>query len=253
LDNITLKTVPTREDIKNFESQLKLLPQEEGMKTDHFFVPGMYCRKLWRPAGTIIVGKVHKAPHFFVCVSGTIAVWSEFGYKELNPGDVIETKPGTKRVTYALTDAIGMTIHKTDNTDLDEIEKELIEEDDTALFDSDNKLKFDVPKFRSLTSEVIAEEKIGFWSDFSKEQQRLYLSGDWEAFSVSRGYSDESIAKYRQWRNMIANALSMGMDPYKLIVDLTTEAACKNIALDKNNEIAKTSHLPFASRQENIL
>lgn len=101
----------------------------------------MYCRKLWRPAGTIIVGKVHKVPHFFVCVSGQIAVWSEFGYKILNPGDVVESKPGTKRVTYALQDSIGMTIHKTDNTDLDEIEKELIEEDDSALFDSGNNLK----------------------------------------------------------------------------------------------------------------
>ena len=33
-----------------------------------------------------------------------------------------------------------MTIHKTDKTDLDEIEKELVEPDNTALFDSGNNL-----------------------------------------------------------------------------------------------------------------
>jgi len=41
----------------------------------------------------------------------------------------------------AVTDAIGITFHKTDKTDLDEIEKEMIESDEFALFDSSNKLK----------------------------------------------------------------------------------------------------------------
>jgi hypothetical protein len=34
-----------------------------------------------------------------------------------------------------------LTVHRTDETDLDEIEAELIEPDDTALFDSTNKMK----------------------------------------------------------------------------------------------------------------
>ena len=33
-----------------------------------------------------------------------------------------------------------MTVHKTDKTDLDEIEAELIEPDEIALFDATNKL-----------------------------------------------------------------------------------------------------------------
>jgi quercetin dioxygenase-like cupin family protein len=101
----------------------------------------MYCRKLTRPAGTLIVGKVHKEPHFFMCTKGEIIAWSETGMRKLSPGDIIESKPGTKRVTLALSDAIGITIHKTDKTDLDEIETELIEPDETALFDSGNNVK----------------------------------------------------------------------------------------------------------------
>jgi hypothetical protein len=61
--------------------------------------------------------------------------------KKLVAGDIIESKQGTKRVTLALTEAIGITCHKTDKTDLDEIEAELIEPEEMALFDSANKLK----------------------------------------------------------------------------------------------------------------
>lgn len=125
------------------------MPQAE-LVTEHQFSPGMYMRKLFRPAGTLIVGKVHKEPHFFLCAKGEIIAWTESGMKRLQAGDVIESKPGTKRVTLAVTDAIGITIHKTDKTDLDEIEAELIEPDPSALFDARNKLKITVDENRGL-------------------------------------------------------------------------------------------------------
>jgi quercetin dioxygenase-like cupin family protein len=125
------------------------MPQKE-LVTEHQFSPGMYMRKLFRPAGTLIVGKVHKEPHFFLCAKGEIIAWTESGMKRLQAGDVIESKPGTKRVTLAVTDAIGITIHRTDKTDLDEIEAELIEPDPSALFDARNKLKITVDENRGL-------------------------------------------------------------------------------------------------------
>ena len=126
------------------------MPQAE-LVTEHQFSPGMYMRKLFRPAGTLIVGKVHKEPHFFLCAKGEIIAWTESGMKRLHAGDAIESKPGTKRVTLAVTDAIGITIHRTDKTDLDEIEAELIEPDPSALFDARNKLKITVDENRGLT------------------------------------------------------------------------------------------------------
>jgi quercetin dioxygenase-like cupin family protein len=113
----------------------------------------MYCRRVFRPAGTLIVGKVHKHPHFFLCAKGEIIAWTEKGMKKLQAGDVVECQPGTKRVTLATQDSIGVTIHKTDKTDLDEIEAELVEPDNTALFDSGNNLKQIIADLKKLEGE----------------------------------------------------------------------------------------------------
>lgn len=146
--------VPTRDQINRLQAEMATMPQAE-LQTEHFFSPGMYCRRVFRPAGTLIVGKVHKAPHFFLCAMGEIIAWTETGMRKLRPGDVVECQPGTKRVTLAVTDAIGITIHKTDKTDLDEIETELIEPDDSALFDSANKLKQIVGQMKALEGEQL--------------------------------------------------------------------------------------------------
>jgi quercetin dioxygenase-like cupin family protein len=137
LANIT----PSREQIEQLQAEMVKMPQAD-LQTEHYFSEsGMYCRKVFRPAGTLIVGKVHKHHHLFLCAMGEIIAWTENGMKRLKAGDVVESKPGTKRVTLAVTDAIGVTVHRTDKTDLDEIEAELVEPDNTALFDSSNLLK----------------------------------------------------------------------------------------------------------------
>ena len=132
--------VPTREEIERLQSEVAKMPQPE-LETEHYFSGGMYCRKLVRKAGTLIVGKVHKKDHFFMCAQGQIIAWSEKGMVTLNAGDVLCSKAGTKRVTLAVTDAIGITFHKTSKTNLDKIEKELIEPDELALYDSSNNIK----------------------------------------------------------------------------------------------------------------
>ena len=149
-----ISDVPTREQIDKLQAEMVKMPQAD-LKTDHYFSPGMYSRRVFRPAGTLIVGKVHKAPHFFLCAKGEIIAWTETGMRKLQAGDVVECQPGTKRVTLALTDAIGVTIHRTDKTNLDEIEVELIEPDDSALFDSSNKLKQIVSQMKELEGDLL--------------------------------------------------------------------------------------------------
>jgi quercetin dioxygenase-like cupin family protein len=133
--------IPNKEEIGRLQEEISKMPQAEDMVTDHFFSDGMYSRRVFRKAGTLIVGKVHLKDHFFICTKGEIIAWTEKGMKKLSAGDIIECKSGTKRVTLATMDSIGTTVHRTDKTNLDEIEAELIEPDETALFDSNNKLK----------------------------------------------------------------------------------------------------------------
>jgi len=140
MSEIIEQFIPSREQINTLQSEMVKMPQAE-LKTEHYFSGGMYCRKVFRLAGTLIVGKIHKEDHIFLCASGQIMAWTELGMKTLNAGDIVESKAGTKRVTLALTDAIGITIHKTNETDLEKIEQQLIEPDDTALFNFANELK----------------------------------------------------------------------------------------------------------------
>ena len=135
-----LSITPSLQQINRLQAEMVKMPQIE-LPTEHYFSGGMYCRKVFRPAGTTIVGKVHKKAHLFLCAKGQIIAWSETGMRTLNAGDVVESQPGTKRVTYAVEDSIGITFHVTDKTDLDDIESELVEPDELALFDATNKLK----------------------------------------------------------------------------------------------------------------
>jgi len=135
-----IEKISTREAIVRLQAEMAKLPQVE-LPTDHYFTNGMYARRMMAKAGTVIVGKVHKAPHFFIVASGVIAVTTDDGVKHLNAGDILCATPGTKRAGVAITDVVIINVHHSNETDLDALEAELIEPDDTALFDARNELK----------------------------------------------------------------------------------------------------------------
>jgi hypothetical protein len=130
-----------RKAVEALQAKMLDMPQIE-LRTDHYHADGMYARVVHRPAGTLIVGKVHKKEHFYIVTKGRIQV----GRNIYQAGDVIVSRPGTKRAVYALEDSICMTVHRTAKKNLDKIEKELVEKDSMALFDATNKLKVQVLK-----------------------------------------------------------------------------------------------------------
>lgn len=129
----------TRAQVVRLQTEMAKLPQVE-LPTEHYFADGMYCRTVFRPAGCLIVGKVHRKEHFYVVCSGTVRVTTDDGMKDITGPAVLVSKPGTKRAVFAMTDATCLTVHRTDNTDIDEIERELIEPEGERLFDAHNKL-----------------------------------------------------------------------------------------------------------------
>jgi len=126
--------------IARLQAAMLKMPQAE-LETFHYFADGMYARVVKRAAGTLIVGKVHKKEHFYIVTKGKVEVASDTGTQTYEAGEVIVSKPGTKRAVLALEDSICMTVHRTKKHNLDKIERELVDDDPTALYDSANKLK----------------------------------------------------------------------------------------------------------------
>lgn len=134
-------SAPTRADIEQLQVLMSQLPQI-ALETSHHFAGGVYLREMHCPAGATIVGKVHKHPHFFILAAGEMTITGDgCPARIVKAPAIISATPGTKRAGYAHTDCICLNVHRTDNTDLDAIEFELIEPDETALFDARNELK----------------------------------------------------------------------------------------------------------------
>ena len=136
---IEISPVPTREQIEALQQEILKLAQIEP-ETKHYFADGMYTREVFRKAGTLIVGKVHKKEHFFVLVSGELSIWTEEGMKHVTAPFIWVSKPGTKRVTYAHADSTAMTVHRVSSQDINAIEDELVETDISSRYGPGNVL-----------------------------------------------------------------------------------------------------------------
>jgi quercetin dioxygenase-like cupin family protein len=132
--------IPSREQIERLQAEMAQMPQYEP-PTEHVFHGGMYCRQVWRPAGCLIVGKVHKKEHFYMVVSGTVKVTTDDGLQTITGPMLLCSKPGTKRAVFAETDALCMTFHRVDSNTVEDAESELVENDPKSIFTIGNKIK----------------------------------------------------------------------------------------------------------------
>ena len=135
-----LPNVPLRQRVENLQREISKLPQYEP-KTTHTFHAGMYCREVWRPAGVLVVGKVHKKEHFYLIVSGTVAITTDDGVQLITGPQLLCSTPGTKRAVYAETDALCMTFHVVDAKTIEDAEAELVETDENSMFTIGNAIK----------------------------------------------------------------------------------------------------------------
>jgi len=135
-----LPNVPLRQRVENLQHEISKLPQYEP-KTTHTFHAGMYCREVWRPAGVLVVGKVHKKEHFYLIVSGTVAITTDDGVQLVTGPHLLCSTPGTKRAVYAETDALCMTFHVVDAKTIEDAEAELVETDANDMYTIGNTIK----------------------------------------------------------------------------------------------------------------
>lgn len=111
-----------------FETGLSASQHTVELPLKHDFVPGMYIRTIYMPAGTLLTSKIHMTEHPFVITKGCACVWIDnVGWQELRAPYTGITLPNTRRVLYIKEDCTWTTFHATTLTDVDEIEKMIIE------------------------------------------------------------------------------------------------------------------------------
>lgn len=125
-----------RDTITEFEKRLrthsKAVSGEAVNDTNplrHSFADGCYIREVNNPAGEVIVTKIHRIEHPFFLLEGEMTVITEDGPKRLKAPYYGITKAGTKRVILTHTPCKFVTVHVTNETDLDKIERDIIAED----------------------------------------------------------------------------------------------------------------------------
>jgi len=120
-----------RARIEALQAQIEALPEEQQleMPVEHDWLPGIYMRTIRIAKGTLLVGKRHKADCINIVAAGDITVVTETGHKRMQAGYKIVSPAGLKKVGYAHEDTVFINVFRTDLTDLDEIERELIGEE----------------------------------------------------------------------------------------------------------------------------
>ena len=104
----------------------------------HWFSPvieeygcGTYAREFFMPAGSIIVGKIHKHAHISFLLKGKVVIASESGREIIEAPHTFVSEVGAKRALYIIEDAVVTTVHLTrfsSEDELEEIEEEVIAE-----------------------------------------------------------------------------------------------------------------------------
>ena len=88
----------------------------------------MYCRELFIPEGTTVVGKIHKHSHITILAEGKSAIVSQDGEEILEAPYVFVSTIGAKRAVHAITDCTWITVHlnPSNTQDITQIEDEHI-------------------------------------------------------------------------------------------------------------------------------
>jgi hypothetical protein len=142
--------------IANTAKQLAQAKQVECPLTHHFS-PGIYCREIFMPAGTLVIGHIHKTQHLNIILSGSAAVLMEGQVHYVQAPAVIESNPGVQKVLLIEEDMRWITVHTnpSDSKDIRSIEESLIElDEDTKQL----KGSMTVDEFRMSVNDKIKQE-----------------------------------------------------------------------------------------------
>lgn len=106
---------------------------------NHTFLPGVYIREIFMPAGSKVTSKIHKERHAYFVMKGCANVWIDGqGWRFITAPYYGTTEAGTRRVLQVLEDCFWITIHSNpgNTEDLEEIEERIMEKHDNPLLNN---------------------------------------------------------------------------------------------------------------------
>ena len=112
-----LQELTDREKILAFENILASRPGSTvgdslQCPLKHSFADGIYVREIFIPKGCMLTGKIHKHYHPNFLMKGKVQVFTEHeGLQTLEAPLSMISKPGTKRIVYAIEDTVWITVH----------------------------------------------------------------------------------------------------------------------------------------------
>lgn len=119
--------VTVREKIASLEAHLNACPAEtiRHIEANHYWSPGVYMREVVLPAGTLAVGRIHRHDCLAIII-GDVSITSESqGPMRVTGMRIFHSYPGAKRVAYAHMTTRWITVHHTDEQNIEKLEAEL--------------------------------------------------------------------------------------------------------------------------------
>ena len=154
--------ITTRDEYKEWIDcaidQMLHAKQEEAPVV-HRFSPGVYAREIFMPAGTVVVGHIHKTKHLNIVLSGEATVMIDGQIVSISAPCVFESEAGVRKVLLIEEDMRWMTIHANPSEcqDVVKLEEELIEAPQQFF---DEKGQMTVDQFRHYKSSQLNQQQL---------------------------------------------------------------------------------------------
>ena len=119
-----LKQIADGKDIVAGTEDKPIVTDSKVVPIDHFFMKGVYVRKMTMYKGSTVIGAIHKHLHMCFLAEGNVIVADELGTQEYKAPCHIIATPGIKRVLHAVEDSVWYNVHEnpTNTEDVKEIE-----------------------------------------------------------------------------------------------------------------------------------
>lgn len=95
--------------------------------------PGMYFRQLTIPAGMVVVSKRHRRQHLCIVSKGRALVLTEDGATVIAAPHSWVSPAGSKRVLLVLEEITWATVHRTEATDFESAERDVLMDEKELL------------------------------------------------------------------------------------------------------------------------